>query len=67
MLHTVAVVATGLASLPDTGDEVLVLNAADWHRFGDPVESFSTFYHGTAKFSVPAGSCSPRASTMSMP
>lgn len=54
-MATLTVTGTDLAGQPDTGDPVEVLNAADWHRFGDPLEALSFFYHGVAKFSVPAG------------
>jgi hypothetical protein len=54
-MHTLTVDGTDLASQPDTGDQVIVYNADDWRRFGDPVEAVNTFYHGTAKYSVPAG------------
>lgn len=54
-MRTLAVAGTDLAGRPDTGDAVFVFNAADWREFGDPIESESIFYHGTAKFSVPAG------------
>ncbi len=54
-MHELTVTGTNQAGRPDTGDEVVVLNAADWHTFGDPVEAVSTFYHGSARYSVPAG------------
>jgi hypothetical protein len=54
-MHTVTVAGTNLAGEADTGDQVMVLNAANPGTFGDPIESINTFYHGTAKFSVPAG------------
>jgi hypothetical protein len=54
-LHTLTVHGTNLAGGPDTGDSVLVINADNWHTFGDPIESDNSFYHGAAKFSVPAG------------
>jgi hypothetical protein len=54
-MHTLTVRGTDLAGRPDTGDQVEVLNAANWHTFGDPIESLSVFYHGVARFSVPAG------------
>jgi Subtilase family len=54
-MHTLTVRATNLKGRPDNGDVVEVFNAANWHTFGDPDESESTFYHGAAKFSVPAG------------
>jgi len=54
-LHTLTVAATDLSGHPDTGDVVFVLNEDNPARFGDFEESFNVFYHGTAKFSVPAG------------
>ena len=54
-LHTLTMAATGLGGHPDTGDAVFVLNEDNPARFADPEESFNVFYHGTAKFSVPAG------------
>lgn len=54
-MHELTVTCTNQAGRPDNGDEVVVINAADWHTFGDPVEAVSFFYHGVAKYSVPAG------------
>jgi hypothetical protein len=54
-MRTLTVTGTNLAGKPDTGDEAIVLNAANWQAFGDPVESANFFYHGIAKFSVPEG------------
>jgi hypothetical protein len=54
-MHTVTVTATNLQGKPATGGSLIVVNAGDWRKFGDPNEVFSTFYHGTAKYSVPAG------------
>jgi hypothetical protein len=54
-MHTVTVAGTDLAGRRDNGDVAWLLNAADWENFGDPIESINFFYHGTAKFSVPAG------------
>ncbi|MGN6793216.1 MAG: hypothetical protein ACTHJW_12605 [Streptosporangiaceae bacterium] len=54
-LHTLTTAATGLNGRPDTGDAIFVFNEDNPARFSDPEESFSVFYHGTAKFSVPAG------------
>jgi hypothetical protein len=44
-----------LAGNPDNGDDVLVFNADNCARFGDPVETDNLFRRGIAKFSVPAG------------
>ncbi|HEV2370764.1 MAG TPA: hypothetical protein VGS19_01230 [Streptosporangiaceae bacterium] len=54
-MHTLTVTGTNLAGQPDTGDTVMVVDATDPARFGDPSESQNDFYHGTAKFSVPSG------------
>ncbi|MGO9079352.1 MAG: hypothetical protein ACLQDY_09965 [Streptosporangiaceae bacterium] len=54
-LHTLTVTATDLHGRPDTGDVVFVLNVDNSNRFGDPIENLSFFYHGIARFSVPAG------------
>jgi hypothetical protein len=55
-MHALTVTATNLKGKPATGGSFLtVVNAGDWRKFGDPDEVYSTFYHGTAKYSVPAG------------
>ena len=54
-MHALTVTATNLAGKPATGGSLTVVNAGDWRKFGDPNEVYSTFYHGTAKYSVPAG------------
>ncbi len=54
-MHPLTVTATNLQGKPATGGSVTVVNAGDWQNFGDPNEVNSTFYHGTAKYSVPAG------------
>jgi hypothetical protein len=54
-LHTLTMAATGLGGRADTGDAVYVLNEDNPARFSDPEEFANVFYHGTAKFSVPAG------------
>jgi hypothetical protein len=54
-METLTVTGTNSAGKPDTGDEVLVFNADNGDRFSDLNASISLFYHGTAKFSVPAG------------
>lgn len=54
-MHPVTVTGTNLAGKPDTGDEAFLVNAANRQVFSDPIESVNVFYHGTAKFSVPAG------------
>jgi len=55
VLRTLTVHGTNLAGRPDSGDTVMVVNAGNCARFGDPIETDSVFYHGVAKFSVPPG------------
>jgi hypothetical protein len=54
-MHTVTVRGLTMAGKPDTGDLVFLYNATNNAIYGDPYEDPSAFYHGTAKFSVPAG------------
>ncbi|MGN6679781.1 MAG: hypothetical protein ACTHKL_18615, partial [Streptosporangiaceae bacterium] len=54
-LHTLTMAATGMSGKADTGDAIFLLNEDNPARFADPEESFNVFYHGKAKFSVPAG------------
>lgn len=55
-LHTLTMTATNLSGKPDTGDSVIVINAGNSNIFGsNPEEAVSFFYHGVAKYSVPAG------------
>jgi len=54
-LHTLTMAATGLSGRADTGDVIFVFNADNPNRFDDPEESVNFFFHGTTKFSVPAG------------
>ena len=54
-MHTVTVRGLTMAGHPDTGDLVFLYNATNSEIFGDPYEDPSAFYHGSAKFSVPAG------------
>jgi hypothetical protein len=54
-MHTLTVTGTDLSGRRDNGDIVWVFNAGNVATFGDPIESSNVFYHGTAKFSVPAG------------
>jgi hypothetical protein len=53
-LRTLTVTGSNLAGQPDTGDLVLVFNLDDCNKL-DPISSLSSFFHGAAKFSVPAG------------
>ncbi len=59
VMHTLTVRGANLAGKPDTGDEVLIFNADNANRFGAGLsvftESANSFYHGVAKYSVPAG------------
>jgi hypothetical protein len=54
-MHTLTVTASNEFGKPDSGDEVLLINADNPGKFGDPNEVFNVFYHGSAKYSVPAG------------
>jgi hypothetical protein len=54
-MRTLTVTGTALTGKPDTGDAVTVINVDDIGRFDDPVGSQNFFYHGSARFSVPAG------------
>jgi hypothetical protein len=54
-MHTVTVTGSNLSGKPDNGDTIWVFNAGNVDKFGDPIESNNFFFHGTAKFSVPAG------------
>jgi hypothetical protein len=51
VMHTLTVRGTDLAGTPDTGDVVYLINVDNAARYA----SASAFYHGAAKFSVPAG------------
>lgn len=53
-MDTLTVTATNLRGRPDTGDLVIVANVDNFAWF-NPFEGRNFFYHGTAKFSVPAG------------
>jgi hypothetical protein len=54
-MHTLTVDGTNLAGKPDTGDFVVLVNVNDPLAFSGPDEWINDFYHGTTKFSVPAG------------
>jgi hypothetical protein len=54
-MHTLTVTGTDLAGRPDTGDMVFVINVDNVGKFSDPIASQNFFYHGSARFSVPAG------------
>lgn len=54
-MHTLTVRGTNLAGHPDTGDDVIIVNVDRVARFNGFNENDNFFYHGTAKFSMPAG------------
>ena len=54
-MHTLTVTATDTSGQPDTGDDVLVLNADSIQRFDDFIETDNFFNNGVTKYSVPAG------------
>ena len=55
-LHTLTVTGANLTGKPDTGDLVWLFNADNASRFDDIFSALpGFFYHGTMKFSVPAG------------
>jgi hypothetical protein len=54
-MHTLIVTGTDLAGRPDTGDQIELHNMDDLARDGAADAPSSVFYHGTARFSAPAG------------
>jgi hypothetical protein len=54
-MHTLTVTGSNLSGQADNGDEVFVFNAGNPAAFGDGFENLNVFYHGIAKYSVPAG------------
>ena len=54
-MHTVTITGTDLNGRPDTGSGLFLFSVDNANKFTDPVESFNFFYHGSARFSVPAG------------
>jgi hypothetical protein len=54
-MHTLTMNGITLKGTPDTGDTVGVLNTDNLGHFGDIYSFDQSFYHGAAKFSVPAG------------
>src|SRR5215469_6905362 len=54
-MHTLTVTGTDLNGRPDTGSGLFLFSVDNANKFTDPAESFNFFYHGSAKFSVPAG------------
>jgi hypothetical protein len=53
-MHTLTVRGTDLAGRPDNGDDVVVINVDNSNVAGS-VPPRQVFYHGVAKYSVPAG------------
>jgi hypothetical protein len=53
-MRALTMTGSNLAGKPDTGDPVLVFNLDNCNKL-DPISSVSSFFHGAAKFSVPAG------------
>jgi hypothetical protein len=54
-MHTLTVHGRDLRGRRDTGDLIMVFNAANPAIFGGFGDGFSFFYRGAARFSVPAG------------
>ena len=54
-MHVLTVTGTNLAGRPDTGDLVSVLNVDDLAALDPLIASDNFFFHGTAKYSAPAG------------
>ncbi|HWF81401.1 MAG TPA: hypothetical protein VN695_12530 [Streptosporangiaceae bacterium] len=54
-MHTLTVTAVNEFNRPDDGDVVLVINADNPNKFGDPIETGNIFFRGVAKYSVPSG------------
>ena len=55
LMHTLTVRGTTLSGRPDTGDLVTLIDADNASRFWTFGQDMESFYHGIAKFSVPAG------------
>ncbi len=54
-MHRVTLRGVTAAGQADTGDLVFLFDSANNAIFGDPYEDPNVFYHGTARFSLPAG------------
>ncbi len=54
-MHILTVRGLTAGGKPDTGDLLFLYNADNAAIYGDPVESLTGFYHGTAKFALPSG------------
>jgi hypothetical protein len=55
VMHTVTVTGTDLTGRPDTGAAVYLINVDNSGVTGNPADTGSTFYDGSAKFSAPSG------------
>jgi hypothetical protein len=54
-MHTLTIRGRNLAGKADTGDDVFIASADNVARFDGLAETDNFFYHGAARFSVPAG------------
>jgi hypothetical protein len=54
-LYVLTAKGIALNGKPDTGDSIDVFNTDNFDYFSSPFESNNFFYHGTAKYSLPAG------------
>jgi hypothetical protein len=54
-MHTLTVDGQSLGGKPDTGDSIFIANADNLNRFSGVQANDNFFFHGAAKFSVPAG------------
>jgi hypothetical protein len=54
-MHILTVAGTSINGKPDNGDAVYVGDVSNGNAFGSGPDALSSFYQGTAKFSVPAG------------
>ena len=54
-MHTLTVAGSDLSGHADNGDMVWVFDAGNPGAFDDGLENLNVFYHGVAKYSVPAG------------
>jgi hypothetical protein len=54
-MHTLSVDGRTLGGKPDTGDSIFIANADNSARFNGLQGNDNFFFHGNAKFSVPAG------------
>jgi hypothetical protein len=54
-MHIVTLRGVTTSGAPDTGGIAYVFNSDNNAIYGDPYEEPGTFYHGTARFSLPSG------------